>query len=353
MGVETVHYRERDTVLRELGRLLGDGVISFREYSDLCRRANAARLQPELAAVRTAIAERSATDSGAEQPSASVELDGPAPGPQAADSGQGVKNVAPEVIQPVEPTAKPQAIQPAPTSRTAVPAMAERGGGTSKPAPAEHQLNQRLAGFPPPPVPPTPNPRGVAQQFANDRKRRDNFNIIGALAIVWLLLFVPALFDSSKSGAFLSILLFIAAAGIVGLALRSAKAKKKSFLARDGDKAELYENIDRLIAEGKESTAHSRYRASFGVSSEEADRYIENVKREMATKAAAENQPAYASRPAPVVNQAAGFEEGLPPILSEELRRLARGGRKLEAIRRYRDVTGCSLVEAKHFVESL
>jgi ribosomal protein L7/L12 len=43
----------------------------------------------------------------------------------------------------------------------------------------------------------------------------------------------------------------------------------------------------------------------------------------------------------------------LPKLAAEEAAALARAGKKIEAIKLYREYTGCSLAEAKEKVESL
>lgn len=44
---------------------------------------------------------------------------------------------------------------------------------------------------------------------------------------------------------------------------------------------------------------------------------------------------------------------GVPDTITEELKGLISEGKKVEAIKKYRVATGCGLVEAKRYVDSL
>ena len=87
------------------------------------------------------------------------------------------------------------------------------------------------------------------------------------------------------------------------------------------------------LAAGNKLNAVILVRTQSGMSLQEAVEYVD----------AMQSNPKMVSDRAPV---------GMPPGL-EEIRRMALSGRKIEAIKRYREIKDCSLTEAKAAVEAL
>jgi ribosomal protein L7/L12 len=98
--------------------------------------------------------------------------------------------------------------------------------------------------------------------------------------------------------------------------------------------------VQMLLAQGKKIEAIKRVRELTGLGLKEAKDYVDALQQESAPPAL----PATATSDAPMAG-AAEFEQ--------EARELLAQGKKIEAIKRVRELSGLSLKEAKDYVERL
>lgn len=97
---------------------------------------------------------------------------------------------------------------------------------------------------------------------------------------------------------------------------------------------ELLAEVQALLAQGQKIEAVKRYRAATGASLADAKAAVELL----------------IERQSPRVSQPPGG--GLPQPIQDDLLGLLQQGRKIEAVRRYREATGTGLKEAKEAVEA-
>lgn len=98
---------------------------------------------------------------------------------------------------------------------------------------------------------------------------------------------------------------------------------------------DLLAEVQALLADGRKLEAVKRYRAATGASLADAKAAVELVEEQRL--------------PRPVRST----ESGLPQPIQDDLLGLLQQGRKIEAIRQYREATGVGLKDAKEAVEAL
>jgi ribosomal protein L7/L12 len=108
----------------------------------------------------------------------------------------------------------------------------------------------------------------------------------------------------------------------------------------DGDPRTVEEEARQLLATGNAIAAIKRVRELTGLGLKEAKDYVDALQRGSALPVL----PATAASDAPTASA---------PQLDQEARGLLARGRKIEAIKRVREVTGWGLKEAKDYVERL
>lgn len=300
MGEETVHYRDRDAVLSELGRLLGDDKISFSEYSELSRRANAARLRPELDAVR-------ATISGIEPVSGppSVEPEpSDAPGPSfrmepSFGTGLSVEPgprlgveppVAPEPPPDVEPSAEPQAeLGPEAAPFDEPPEEGFSVLQWEEPEAPATSLFEAPEELPQPPrirrrfpLPGEELSPAEAERSRRYRKRTAKV-LIPFFVFVWFLsLFASTMAQGKLAEHVISILALVLIS--IGFVAYLANRIQRWIVGRAGNEGgkPLFETMVKRVSQGRDDKAAFLYRASYGVSRREANRYVANLRRYLA-----------------------------------------------------------------------
>jgi len=118
-------------------------------------------------------------------------------------------------------------------------------------------------------------------------------------------------------------------------------------LAEQADPRTVAEQVEALLRAGKKILAVKLVRDRTGLSLREAKEAVEVIERD-----GAQASPGLGKLPLPGVSSAPS-SPGVPPTALDEVRTLARQGRKIEAIKLLRQHTRISLKEAKKTVERL